>query len=212
MTQSPYPPQRQHQPTPQPVPPFPSQPMNIYPAPGVYGVYPGKQAKGPAWPTVVGIISLCVAGLFGLMTAVGPLISAVTERFQSAQQRQMMENMPGWFHPYQWIGGLFTIATYAVLAIGGAMLLKRRRAGRTLHVAYALMGILVAISGLVVMITMMNHMPLPPNAPPQAQAMIKPMMAFGAIFGMVFALAYPTFVLIWFNRPKVTEHIRTWTS
>jgi crotonobetainyl-CoA:carnitine CoA-transferase CaiB-like acyl-CoA transferase len=187
--------------------------MNIYPAPGSYGgVYAGQQAKKPSWPTVVGIISLCVAGLFGLMTIVGPLISAVADRFQSAQQREMMASMPDWFHPYQWIGGLFTIATYAVLAIGGAMLLKRRRAGRTLHVAYALMGILMAIAGLVVMITMMNYMTLPPNAPPQAQAMVKPMMAFSAIFGMVFALAYPTFVLIWFTRPKVVQHIRTWTS
>jgi hypothetical protein len=212
MTQNPYSPQSQQQPTPQPSPPFAAQPMNIYPAPGSYGgVYAGQQAKKPSWPTVVGIISLCVAGLFGLMTIVGPLISAVAERFQSAQQREMMASMPDWFHPYQWIGGLFTIATYAVLAIGGAMLLKRRRAGRTLHVAYALMGILMAIAGLVVMITMMNHMPLPPNAPPQAQAMLKPMMAVGAIFGMVFALAYPTFVLIWFTRPKVAQHIQTWT-
>jgi hypothetical protein len=37
-------------------------------------------------------------------------------------------------------------------------------------------------------------------------------MAVGAIAGMVFALAYPTFVLIWFTRPKVIEHIRTWQS
>jgi ABC-type Na+ efflux pump permease subunit len=55
-------------------------------------------------------------------------------------------------------------------------------------------------------------MQMPANSPPQAQAMLKPMMAVGAIFGMVFALAYPTFALIWFTRPKVTEHIRTWTS
>jgi hypothetical protein len=211
MTQNPYSPQDQQQPTPQPTQPFPGQPMNIYPAPGSYGgAYVGLQESRPAWPTVVGIISLCVAGLFGLMT-IGSLIYNVSG-LGTAQQRQMMENMPDWFRPYQWFAGLFTMATYVVLAVGGAMLLKRRRAGRTLHVAYALMGILMAIAGLVVMITMMNYMTLPPNAPPQAQAMVKPMMAFSAIFGMVFALAYPTFVLIWFTRPKVVQHIRTWTS
>ena len=209
MTQNPYSPQSQQQPTPQPSPPLADQPMNIYPAPGVYGVYPGQQAKGPAWPTVVGIVSLCVAGLFGLMTIVGLLMNVLG--LGNVQQRQMMANMPDSFKTNQWLSGLFTIATYVVLAIGGVMLLKRRRAARTLHVAYALMGILMAIVGLVVMITMMNHMPLPPNAPPQAQAMLKPIMAIGAIFGMVFALAYPTFVLIWFTRPKVAQHIQTWT-
>jgi uncharacterized membrane protein len=210
MTQNPYSPQSQQQPTPQPSPPLADQPMNIYPAPGSYGgVYPGLQARKPSWPIVVGIISLCVAGLFGLMTIVGLLMNVLG--LGNVQQRQMMANMPDSFKTNQWLSGLFTIATYVVLAIGGVMLLKRRRAARTLHVAYALMGILVAISGLVVMITMMNHMPLPPNAPPQAQAMLKPIMAIGAIFGMVFALAYPTFVLIWFTRPKVAQHIQTWT-
>jgi len=210
MTQNPYSPQSQQQPTPQPSPPLADQPMNIYPAPGSYGgVYPGLQARKPSWPIVVGIISLCVAGLFGLMTIVGLLMNVLG--LGNVQQRQMMANMPDSFKTNQWLSGLFTIATYVVLAIGGVMLLKRRRAARTLHVAYALMGILMAIVGLVVMITMMNHMPLPPNAPPQAQAMLKPIMAVGAIFGMVFALAYPTFVLIWFTRPKVAQHIQTWT-
>ena len=210
MTQNPYSPQSQQQPTPQPSQPFAAQPMNIYPAPGSYGgVYAGQQARKPSWPTVVGIISLCVAGLFGLMTIVGLLMNVLG--LGNVQQRQMMANMPDSFKTNQWLSGLFTIATYVVLAIGGVMLLKRRRAARTLHVAYALMGILMAIVGLVVMITMMNHMPLPPNAPPQAQAMLKPIMAIGAIFGMVFALAYPTFVLIWFTRPKVAQHIQTWT-
>jgi hypothetical protein len=210
MTQNPYSPQSQQQPTPQPSPPLADQPMNIYPAPGSYGgVYPGLQARKPSWPIVVGIISLCVAGLFGLMTIVGLLMNVLG--LGNVQQRQMMANMPDSFKTNQWLSGLFTIATYVVLAIGGVMLLKRRRAARTLHVAYALMGILMAIVGLVVMITMMNHMPLPPNAPPQAQAMLKPIMAIGAIFGMVFALAYPTFVLIWFTRPKVAQHIQTWT-
>jgi hypothetical protein len=209
MTQNPYSPQSQQQPTPQPSPPFAAQPMNIYPAPGVYGVYPGQQAKGPAWPTAVGIISLCVAGLFGLMTIGGLLMNVLG--LGNVQQHQMMANMPDSFKTNQWLSGLFTIATYVVLAIGGVMLLKRRRAARTLHVAYALMGILVAIAGLVLTIAIMNNMQMPANSPPQAQAMLKPMMAVGAIFGMVFALAYPTFVLIWFTRPKVAQHIQTWT-
>jgi hypothetical protein len=110
--------------------------MNIYPAPGSYGgVYAGQQESRPAWPTVVGIISLCVAGIFGLMT-IGSMIYNASG-LGTAQQREMMENMPDWFHPCQWLVGLFTMATYVVLAIGGVMLLKRRRAGRTLHFAYA---------------------------------------------------------------------------
>jgi hypothetical protein len=219
MTQNPYSPQDQQPPSHQQVQPppppqqpqgFPGRPMNVYPSPGAYGgVYPGQQPR-PPWPTVVGIISLCVAGIFGLMT-IGSLIYNASG-FHTAQQREVLENMPGWFRPYKWVGGVFTIATYVVLAIGGAKLLKRRRAGRTLHVAFALMGVLVAISGLVVMITMMNYMSPPANMPPQARVAFKATMAFSAIIGMAFALAYPVFVLIWFTRPKVNQHIRTWQS
>jgi hypothetical protein len=209
MTQNPYSPQDQQQSS-QQVPPSAGQPMNVYQAPGNYGgVYPGSREARPSWPTTVGMISLCVAGLFGLMTIGGLVINAAGG---TAQQREMMENMPAWFKTHQWLAGLFTILTYVVLAIGGAMLLKRRRAARTLHTVYALMGILVAISGLIVTVTMMNYMSLPRNAPSQARVIIKTSMAIGAIFGMAFALAYPTFLLIWFTRPKVARDIQTWVK
>lgn len=217
MTQNPYSPQDQQpssqQPSPQPAPPFSDQPMNIYPAPGAYGAaYPGQQAGKPSWPTVVGIISLCVAGLFSLMTIGSLAIGAVVQN--NPQQRRIMADMPEWVVSWQYkaISGTFTIGAYVVLAIGGVMLLKRRPAGRTLHVAYVLMGIVLAIAGSVVALMMMGHMPATPNAPPQVDAIQKITTVVGLVIGLAFALAYPTFVLIWFTRPKVKQHIKTWQS
>jgi hypothetical protein len=213
MTQNPYSPQNQQPPSPQPSQPFAGQPMNIYPAPGIYGVYPGQQAKGPAWPTAVGIISLCLAGLFGLMTIGGLIIATIAAKFQPSQNNDLMANMPAWFEMYQWFANALAIATYAVLAVGGVMLLKRRRAGRTLHIVYVVLEVIVAICGLVVMIAVMQHTSAAATMPSKTQVVFapEPMMAVIAIFSLAYTMAYPTFILIWFSRKKVIEHIRTWT-
>jgi len=210
MTQDPYSPQDQQPPSPQP-PPLPGQPMNIYPAPGSYGgAYPGQQADKPSWPTVVGIISLCVAGIFSLMMIGSLAISAAVQN--NPQQRRIMADMPEWIASWQYkaISGTFTIGAYAVLAIGGVMLLKRRRAGRALHMAYVMMGIVLAIAGSVVTLMMMDHMPATPNAPPQAHAIQQITTVIGFVVGLAFALAYPVFLLIWFSRAKVRQHVQTW--
>jgi len=180
--------------------------MNFYPAPGSY---PTQADAKPSWPTVVGIISLCVAGLFGLWTIIGQIINSTGI---NPQQREMMKNAPDWVEPMQLAVAAFGVATYVVLAIGGVRLLKRLRAARTFHVAYALMGIVMAIAGLVFGIMLMNYMQMPSPAPAGMQPFLKVSMIFGAIVGLLFALAYPVFLLIWFSRAKIKQHVQTWQS
>lgn len=204
MTENPYSPQNELQPAPQS---SDAQPMNFYPAPGIS---PTQTDAKPVWPTVVGIISLCIAGLFGLLT-LGQMISNAAG-FGNAQQRQMVASVPDWIKSLQLASGLLAIATYVVLAIGGVMLLKRRRLGRTLHIAYALIGIVLAIAGTAVGIVMMNHMTMPGNQPVKLQPVIRIVAIAAVIIGLLFSLAYPVFLLIWFSRAKIKKHIQTWQS
>jgi len=202
MTENPYTP-RNEQLSGQ-FPPPEGQPMNVYQAPDISGA---QAAAKPSWPTVLGIISLCVAGLFGLGTIVGQIINSSGI---NPQQREMMKNAPDWVEPMQLAVAAFAVAAYVVLAIGAVRLLKRLRAARTLHVVYALMGIVMAIAGLVLTIILMNYMQMPSPAPPEMQPVLKILMIFGAIVGLLFALAYPVFLLIWFARPKVKAETRLW--
>ena len=204
MTQSPYSPQNEQQPT---MSSPDAQPMNFYPAPGSL---PAQADAKPAWPTVVGIISLCIGVGFGLWTTVALIINAAG--LGNAQQREMMESVPEWVKSLQLASGLFAIATYVLLAIGGAALLKRRRLGRTLHVAYALAGIVMAIAGTAITVTMMNHMQAPANTPGEMQQIFRISMIVGAIIGLPIALAYPVFLLIWFGRAKIKQHVQTWQN
>jgi len=211
MTQNPYSPQdgqpAQQTPTPAQQSPTPApaagEPMNVYPAPGVSGA-----GAKPVWPTVVGIISLCLAGLGSLMTIVGQIFQAFAADFQPPQQRDMLANMPDWHQAYQWSIALIGIAIYVMLAIGGVMLLKRRRVGRTLHVAYALVGIVLAIVGTVVGLILVDYMQF--DGPEEMQTITKVTSMGGIIIGLFISLAYPVFLLIWFARPKVKAETRLW--
>ena len=207
MTQNPYQPQ-QTPPPPYQQPPVTAPPPYAAP-PGGYppGQY-GQVEKKPAWPTVIGIISLCLAGLGGLMALVNAAMSAIG--FGQAQQQQIMANMPDWFGTYQIGGNVFSILMYLVLGIGGFLLLTRRRAGRSLHIAYIVMAVLAAIASSIVMISVMDHISMPGNMPEKARQAFKTIMTVSTFAGVAMMLAYPVFLVIWFARPKVKEHIRSW--
>lgn len=206
MTQNPYSPQ-DGQPAQQFPTPAPSagEPMNVYAAPGV-----SDAIARPTWPTVVAIISLCLAGLYVLATIGGLIMQAFAKNFQTSQQPDMLANMPDWHQAYQWIITPIGIATYALLAIGGVMLLKRRRVGRALHVAYALAGIVLAITVTVVGLILIDYMQF--GGPEEMQTITKVTSIGGIIIGMFISLAYPIFLLIWFGRAKVKQHIQTWQN
>jgi len=209
MTQNPYS-QQDQQPPPQQPPPFADQPMNIHPAPGAFGAaYAGQQATRPSWPTVVGIISLCIAGISILATLGTMAMSALG--VNAAQERQMFGNMPAWFNPLKWGMHLFGLATYALLAAAGAMVIKRRPAGRNLHLLVVFMDFIICACSLAMTIAMYQYAAQPVNTL-MPEATFRAMMLVSQSFGLAVFLAYPVFLLIWFTRPKVNQHIKTWQS
>jgi len=211
MTQNPYTPQdgqssQQTPPTQQQFPTpatAPGEPMNVYPAANV-----NAANAQPIWPTVVGIISLCLAGFGGLMTLFGMIFQTFAQGLQTPQQREMMASMPDWHQTYQLVSQVIWLAMAILLAVGGVMLLKRRQLARTLHVAFAVIGVVLAIGFTVVGLISTSQM----QVPGPADTIVKVTTIVTTIIGMFVSLAYPVFLLIWFARAKVKQHIQTWQS
>lgn len=201
MTRNPQPPQPPTMPP--PVAPHPAGPGM---QPGVYGM---PQPPKPAWPTVIGIISLCFAGL-GVMGVLFQILSQALGL--NAQQEQMLSKMPDSFWTIQAIAQVVGLIATAFLGLGGLMVLKRRRAGRGLHLAYGGLAVVNVVLGGIVTSMMIEHMVLPSNIPPQAEKMIRTSMAAGTLIAPLVGLAYPVFLAIFFTRAKVREHMRAWES
>jgi len=113
----------------------------------------------------------------------------------SATQNETMANMPDWFHSYKIGSTAFTLITYIILALAGFRLRKRLRAGRTLHLLYAMLGIMVALAGTVVSGLTLKYITIPHNAPHNMKPVLHVVMIVSLVFGLVFALAYPAFLL-----------------
>jgi uncharacterized membrane protein len=174
------------------------------PASGDFGI----PAEPPAWPKVVGIISI-VWGCLGIICNVCSLGSsavgnALVNMAPPEQREQIKQQMAASHSPLTM--GLYVVGTLvAILLIAaGVQTLRRQANGRALHLLWGVLGIVMAVAGgavgLMNMKTQMANMPQNANAQAaQAQQMG---MTFGYVFFaciMVLVVIWPVFVVIWFG-------------
>lgn len=174
----------------------------------------------PGWPKVVGILSL-VFGILGVTCGVAgvammPLMSGFMEGAMSANAG---DTPPPPLMPEVTAVGYvsygFGVLVNVLLIAAGAALLGRKPAGRTLHLAYGLLGVLAAFAGIFVQWQMQNEQAARMEAwlaeygstefgqQMQAQqAMSGVSNMIGLAIGMVIALAWPLFCMIWFGVVK----------
>lgn len=188
MSQNPYsqsPPPPQQQP---PQMPYPQTPTGYY----------VPQPKRSVWPTVIGVISIILAAM-GLLC--GPVMTVINA-YNPATQK-VYEFLPDWYRTWE-IGSMFVgIVFSTILLIGGILLLKRRPAGRTLHLLCAALSILIAmVNGLVLASVIGNTAGMPG---PMRLGMIG-----GALGGSCGGLIYPVFLLIWFLRGAIRQEVDGW--
>lgn len=158
----------------------------------------------PAWPKVVGIISIVLASL-GLVCGVCGLIQNGMAFAQGGAEMQMPEGktmqMPA--------PSLLSIVLMALgwlwslmLLTAGIMTVKRRANGRTLHIVYAGVSVFVGIASLIVSWMdaqrTIEALSSEPNLA-QMAGFIKMMVFLFMCIGAVFGLGYPIFCLIWFG-------------
>lgn len=166
----------------------------------------------PAWPKVIGIISIVLASL-GLVCGVCGLIQNGMAVAQGGADMQISETetvkLPApsvlslVLMGMSWLWSL-------VLLTAGIMTVKRRANGRILHIVYAGISIVIGIASLAVSWMDSQRMLEAMNAIPEMAQMagfIKMMVFFFMCIGAAMGLGYPIFCLVWFGmlgkRPEV---------
>lgn len=167
----------------------------------------------PSWPKVLGIVSICWGVLSLGCVGCGIIGPALQSAMIPPEQAKDMPILPP--DPMQYVqlglGGVFAI----LLIAAGAMTAARKAAGRTLHLVYALASFpMLALSIWVVLrqqVAMDQWIADNPDSPFAAQ--MKTMSGIGPTIGIamavVFGLAYPAFLLIWFGLVKRTRESMT---
>lgn len=161
----------------------------------------------PGWPKVVGIISIVWASLGMLCNTCGVLgqamQGAVVNMVPPEQQEQMKAQMQAGQSPLVILSYVIGVVASILLLVAGIQTLRRNASGRMLHLAWAVISLLLAIFGGIVgwqqMNTNLAHtLQNDPNAA-QAQGAATGIayVMFGCI--MVLTLIWPVFCVVWFG-------------
>ncbi len=178
---------------------------------------PDLGAEPATWPKVVGIISIVWASL-GLIcngcTAVSALLQPMIAGMMPPEaQQQMQQQMAGQSPIFNIVMGVIGLIMSVLLLYAGIQTMRYQWKGRMLHLAWAALSVLLGIGGSVVgygmmkqqLAAQMQQMQSDPNTAAQAQQMQGGIEAFAyGAFGctVLFSLAYPVFILIWFGLIK----------
>lgn len=162
-----------------------------------------EPTKRPGWATAIGVISVVLAGLGLVCTRIGLAIKDVTSKLAPGTPTVNIEDyFPDWYGTYQTVAILVGIALSVILLAGGVSVLRKRAAARTLHLAWAGINLVLGVINNVISLGFMDLSSAPPGARFRAILLI--------IIGIPAGLAYPVFLLIWFNRAKIKQQLSTW--
>ncbi|WP_432798148.1 hypothetical protein [Poriferisphaera sp. WC338] len=188
-------------------------------SPQVPPTQPGAIAvqKQPIWPTVIGVIGIILSafgflGVFGIALLWFVYLLPDNPFSQSQPQQEL------WAVLTQTIFQLIFLALCVYLLIGCIKLLKRDAAAGSIMPQWASMYIFIAVLSVVfnIVFTYLNFQQQFQSSGAgganeefvQTAAIIGAVV--GGIIGLLFALAYPLFVLIWFKRKAIKNQIETW--
>ena len=168
----------------------------------------------PRWPTPVGIVSICWASLgllCGILFTVGFAFTNGPQ-FSEMVEKGMGSPMPDVLRPNSSQLVLMAIGTLwaGVLLFAGIATLTRKESGRTLHLLYAIVALALAVVGLYLQARQMGEVRTWVDANPDnpwAKGQNPIGQFLGACFGMIFSLAYPIFLLIWFGVAKRNQKL-----
>ncbi len=192
-------------------------PFNTPPGPPPLSsrVYPG--AKPPAWPLVVGIIATVLGGLGilgGLVGLATPWFTGLMRNFAPPGQRATFEVIERWM-PWSIAGAAINLCLAIALLTAGILLIRRRRAGATATRVWAVVKIpWEAAYAFVQYLMLQDQHEILNNDYPGMRDMMTGFMNTAQVAGLVISalvfMAFPVFVLAWFSREKIRDHVETW--
>lgn len=175
-----------------------------------YGGDFGLEPPRKSWPKVIGIISI----VWGSLALVCNGCGLIGQMFQSAAMNMIPQQGQGGQQippipdvmkatPVELIAGGLAIVVGIILITGGSMLVARNPLGRVLHLAYAVLSILVTLGGSALAIQKQGMIANwakqnPDNFWAQQQGASGGFAMIGIGVGVLLGLAYPIFCLVWF--------------
>ncbi|MCW5777251.1 MAG: hypothetical protein KIS87_12505 [Phycisphaeraceae bacterium] len=193
-------------------------------APGrmVARVAPGP----PAWVAVLGVLSIVFGVLGALSKCWGiatPLFFGIMERFFASLPNEEMPEAVGqsfsMMGAYAWpIAGVSLLKTIVagLLVAVGIGLLKQRAWAPAWAIRYAVLDMVLTLGeGALGALAQVAQMEAMQAADPTAFGPIggwTTLIAYGSVgLGVLMSLVWPVFLIVWFTRRRVREHVSTWT-
>lgn len=178
--------------------------------------------RGPAaWPTVIGVITIIlgVGGVInGLIGSFAPVVmNSIIAGFQTNPIMGVVNKWQYWNMGIAAIGGLIAV----ILLVGGILLFRRRAISipllRVWAIAKILLAIVSSIAGTMILleqsqVTAQQIAAASPGAPPIAAGAMDAFGILGIVFGFLWMLALPVFLLIWFRRKSVRTDVHRWKT
>lgn len=116
--------------------------------PSIDPVLDGEPAEPPAWPKVVGIISIVLGSLWSLCGLCGSVWFFAAPAFMKMAEQQFGPP-PQVMFPTAAQTGITVLGTFlsVLLLVAGIATVRRRPSGRTLHLVYAPIEIVMSLVG-----------------------------------------------------------------
>jgi len=165
----------------------------------------------PQWPKVVGIISIVWAALLLTCTGFG-LIMMLLMPMLTKSAEQQLGPMPEVMKPAPAQMALAALGLIGpvLLLVAGIFTLRRKSSGRGMHLAYAILSIVLSVPGLFLGFKQQERIKAWAHDNPDskwAQQANSPFQAVGMACGVVLGFGWPLFCLGWFGaagkRPEV---------
>lgn len=174
-------------------------------------------AKLPAWPKVVGVISIVWGSLSVICNGLGAISALVMPALMKSATGQMQGGMPPVVTDppiTSTIAAILGLLVSVFLVIAGVMTVMRKASGRTAHLIYGMIQIILIIWGIVIQIGVQGQIADWVNQNPDAD--FSKSQQLGGSFGLAIAgvmavifLIWPIFTLVWFGAIKKTHQDMT---
>ena len=178
-------------------------------------------ARRSAWPTVIGIFAVIIGGYDALENAVGAAVLLVLRQFADvttslshprlAQPKAVFEAMTRYSAEMAALSGVVVLLSI-VLMVAGIALLSRRPNVPRLLVGWAILKIPVVVGATVVYVMYGMAVFSADSGGPDAPALRIIMALYGSSGRLVWGLAFPTFILIWFLRRPIRAEVAEWAG
>jgi hypothetical protein len=148
------------------------------------------------WPAVIGLISVLISGI--------PILGSLLLLNEWARGRptDLLEGVPWWAMPIALCALIYSLAMVLLLFLAGLGLALYKPWGRTLHLSFAWVSVVVFLLGMGLWFL---YYPFGGYADPEYA-----LHTWNWLKAWALCLWYPAFLLAWFCRPRVREEVNRW--